>query len=361
MSSRAAWRFMGLCLGALAEESLAPVVKARLAQGRVDWEEVARLSSRLGVGPALFSCLARHGLEPFLDRQAWAWLRYAHALNLGRNRDLLNQAGRVCRALNAHGVRPVFIKGLAHLACGLYPDQGARVMGDIDLLVPGDRVPDCVAALKAQGYALGLPQRGEGMVGRHFPKLVHPGHAAAVEVHRWAVPANTLSASRVLEQARPLDLGGAQAGRPSLAHSMMINIIHAQKTGAEGFAGRPEPRALLDHALLARRAGQPDWLVVEAGLREAGLGLELDAFVETARWLMGLKPAFRPRRGLALALALTAGRLWASGRPFELAIRVGARLGPAWGRFRIGGPVPPGPGLGRLAGRLAGMARQVYR
>ena len=50
-------------------------------------------------------------------------------------------------ALNAIGIEPVLLKGAAHLVGGVYPAPSLRVVGDLDVLVPEERVKTAAETL----------------------------------------------------------------------------------------------------------------------------------------------------------------------------------------------------------------------
>lgn len=63
----------------------------------------------------------------------------------------LRVGGAALGALRAAGLEVLALKGAALMASA-YRDEGARPMGDVDLVVAAERVPDAVAALIAAGF-----------------------------------------------------------------------------------------------------------------------------------------------------------------------------------------------------------------
>jgi hypothetical protein len=68
-----------------------------------------------------------------------------------RNRTLVAMADRVFAALEAAGERPVLFKGI-HYVDWLSPDLGARVLQDLDLVMPGANRDRCIDALRPLGF-----------------------------------------------------------------------------------------------------------------------------------------------------------------------------------------------------------------
>jgi hypothetical protein len=84
----------------------------------------------------------------------------------------------------------VVLKGAA-LALTLYPSIGLRPMGDIDLLVPQNRLAEAVACLQALGYVEPIPDMAPGLnqvVGHHVGLDGGEAIPLHVEVH-WTLAA----------------------------------------------------------------------------------------------------------------------------------------------------------------------------
>ena len=73
-------------------------------------------------------------------------------INRSRNKQIRSEAIEIAKTLNVIGVVPVFLKGATALLCEAYRDEGARIMGDLDMLVPEGSDQDYVDALRSIGY-----------------------------------------------------------------------------------------------------------------------------------------------------------------------------------------------------------------
>ena len=106
--------------------------------GLLRQSEHHRLLGLLGAAVIDEAVLVTAGQHDRIEEQLQAWL--AHALRVERL--LLDAAD----ALDAEGLEHRVLKGaaLAHLA---YPDPSWRVFGDLDLLVPGDRLTRSASVL----------------------------------------------------------------------------------------------------------------------------------------------------------------------------------------------------------------------
>lgn len=221
------------------------------------FEVVATAADHLAITalwPALRGLIPPASLDPDLAQ----YLEAVHGLNVVRNRRVLAQAREAAAALNAVAIEPVFLKGLAILLLNLAPDLGARLVGDIDLLVTGDRFDAAAQALRAIGYRDLAPPNPDV---HDRGKLMRPDRPAMIELHQFPVPINLehliptrelLDGAQLLASAAP-----ARARAPRPEHLVLHNVIHAM-LHHRGFAlAEVSLRDALDLALLFRSFG-PD-------------------------------------------------------------------------------------------------------
>jgi ABC-type proline/glycine betaine transport system ATPase subunit len=76
-------------------------------------------------------------------------------LNRQRNEKIHAEAINLALILNRMDIVPVLLKGGANLLSGLYADSAHRMMTDLDVLVPAQRLLDCVAELRRIFAAVG--------------------------------------------------------------------------------------------------------------------------------------------------------------------------------------------------------------
>lgn len=113
-----------------------------------DWDIVHRGLTHHGLIGLAVPALLRTEVLPVAIRAAFNAERGAHVVGaMHRSRELV----RIARALDAAGIRHVFIKGIA-LSIQLYGDPVARGGRDIDLLVERERTRDAEAILRDLGY-----------------------------------------------------------------------------------------------------------------------------------------------------------------------------------------------------------------
>ncbi len=235
--------------------------------------------------PALWAALgdAATALPP--DHAAF--LEAASHLNRQRNDRIVAQAREIVQATAAVGIAPVFLKGTAALLSRLYPDPAARFVGDIDLLVPADRLEDAAAALAATGYRR-LPDRADHA---HDPlRLVRDDRPGLVELHRAPVAfalAAALSAAEVM--ARAVHAAALPDARIPCPEDRAVHAIAHAMLQDHGLRRADLPlRDALDLRFLAERhAGSIDWPTVASRLSRVPDGSDAVAFC-----LLAVREAF---------------------------------------------------------------------
>jgi hypothetical protein len=228
---------------------------------------VLALAEEHSLAPALWVAL-RDG--PTLPTDVAARLRRAHRSNVGRSLLLRRQLTEVVRALGAHGVDTLALKGAAYLAADVFA-AGAREMSDLDLVI---RPADLEAADQAlRGARYSFVPHPYGLV-HHDRVYVAPDEVAPVEIHT-AIGAPEVAAALpsldVWARSQPIELGGTAVRVPSVEDALVHNVLHAQVQDRD-FAYLGVPLRQLHTFVLAARAWAPraDWEAVERRLQAAG-------------------------------------------------------------------------------------------
>jgi hypothetical protein len=163
--------------------------------------------------------------------------------------------------LNRIQVTPVLLKGAANLLRHLYADPAMRVMVDLDVLVPAERIDESAACLSYLGYHPLTEYRHPKK--HHYPLLGRPGSPLPIELHYevLAYPHGALlTANEVRASAVLLAGHSAQIAVASAMHSVIHNVAHAQLSNHDYLYGHFDLRSLFDFALLYRAYAQDiDW------------------------------------------------------------------------------------------------------
>lgn len=260
-----------------------------------DWEVILHVSSGQRVAGALCGALERGGglcQVPETYREALELIR---TLGRERNAEVLTQTQQIAAALNADGISFALLKGTAHVASGLYPDPGERLLGDIDLLVAPEQLEAAVESLCGVGYAVQDPELlhadGEARGDVHYPPLAHAQWPLVVEVH-WAVlpgaGGDAMPTPDLLRRARTITLpGGAAARVLHPADALAYGILHAELRHWAAISRRIQLWNLLDTLLLANSLDAEERLAVAHHLSPQQLVPALRAHAETLGLLFG--------------------------------------------------------------------------
>jgi hypothetical protein len=152
------------------------------SKGNVDWSAVALCANNHNLAADLFWCLERNSVDYCLPSNFYEYLREIHRFNKERNQQLTRELVDIVDWLNQIDITPTLLKGSAALIARMYPDRGMRFMWDLDLLVPDEKMNDCVSMLGAHGYKALNPHNYEG--NKHYAPLFRAEAAASIELHR---------------------------------------------------------------------------------------------------------------------------------------------------------------------------------
>lgn len=251
------------------------------------------MASQHFVTPALYWLLHQTPLWEDLPDDVRNYLQAIYSLNRDRNNALRHQLLEMIDTLSPLGVEPVLLKGAISLADALYPDIGIRVMSDVDLMVPPDRLRDCVSALHADRYSQAVPILVEGvflvrpsgalptdtawLARHHYPALLREDRPAAVELHQAAVLpeySHLLPAEALWHSSRVLDFETRKVRVPSLGHRLLHNFVHAQLVDAGHAKGRVSLRQLREFAALRQQSDLEAEVAALAQALDAGAARE---------------------------------------------------------------------------------------
>jgi len=159
-------------------------VEGQISQPGFDWDNYIRLASDHFVVLSLYCRLRDAGLLRYMSAGLADHLRQLWQMNIDRNSEILRQAQRINHLLAGAGITPIYLKGVANLMDGLYPDPGERIVGDIDFLVPPHQYEQAAALLLEDGYyAYDENHAKPEPLTKHYPRLTHRTEIADVEVH----------------------------------------------------------------------------------------------------------------------------------------------------------------------------------
>jgi hypothetical protein len=281
--------------------------QARLAQaieeGGIDWEALMRFAQQHLLAPALWpALLAKELARPLPDamrvflarrlghaggRHYLLALEDDHRANIARNADIRRQAMGVISILNAVGIEPAALKGTRVILAGESPFAGARMLRDIDLVVPGDGWDRAQTALGDAGYR----RVGEAA---HAVGFTHPAGAVELDLHRRPLSLHQpmplpdyLTEEGFWRRTERLDLAGAGCRQLPHAENLIHLILHTEIADLNFAAGDWALRYLYETAVTTRAEKNGlDWVVLDR-LPAGDLRKAMKAHLFAARRLFG--------------------------------------------------------------------------
>ena len=234
-----------------------------------DLEAVVALALRQGVAPLLHRRLLAQGTLSSIPAPLAGRLEEERRDTALANLRNYGEFRRVARALGEAGIPLIALKGL-HLAELVYRDISLRPMADLDILVPRDRLTDCIALLRGldYGYNEDLGPAAEAMLGTKCNLgLAHATLEIWLEAH-WALDERHGEATDPLpdvwKSARSARLGDAD----TLLMSPEFLLLHVCAHLACNHSFAFSLRALCDIAEIVHTNPALDWAaLVEHGSR----------------------------------------------------------------------------------------------
>ena len=152
------------------------------------WPMIVRAAEQHGMAGVLLARLNQSGqLDALPSEPLYALRRAAHHTRL-RNQFMLDEAERLVTTLEAAGIRPLLLKGMA-LLLTVYHDPSLRPMRDVDVWVRPEDLQAALTQLAAAGWIACYPEQAtdnERLFMHHVALRRDDPLAGIVELHhRW--------------------------------------------------------------------------------------------------------------------------------------------------------------------------------
>jgi hypothetical protein len=210
--------------------------------GEQDWREVVDEAARHQLMSVLFWELNQLTPEIVIPEDLHERLhQYSLQVALS-NMKLYHELKIVLQAMNEADIPTIVLKG-AHLAALVYPDISMRPMGDIDLMVPVERLEGGARVLEGLGYraSLGYEIATFLKLRHHLPPFVKAGERA-IELH-WniSVPTNPfeIDLEGVWNRAKVVQIANCETHVLSPEDLLLHLSIHAAYQHKLAFGLRP--------------------------------------------------------------------------------------------------------------------------
>lgn len=277
-----------------------PLSSPDLPRSEDRWASVLRLSGDHLVTPVLrWALREQEGLYDQLPPSVVDYLEAVYVLNLEKNLFCEEQLGELISDLNGIEVTPVLLKGAAMLAGGLYPTSGERIITDLDILIPEERLSEVLARMLALGY-----QSTEGTIDlaevalnelshrHHYPALVHRDRPVSIELHVQPVVSRyrpLLATEDVLCGARKAALPGGECFLPDPTKMIIHNVVHAFLFDTIDCMKTISLRQLFEFVLISQKYRERvDWDQIKQRFDGLGYGKKLRQYLLVAEGCFGL-------------------------------------------------------------------------
>lgn len=194
----------------------------RGVSGSLDWERFLDLCSWHRVSGLVHEAMSPRGGPVEMPEWVSARLERRYERAARRAIRLNHELGRVLSALVDRGIEVVLLKGAA-LVHTVYADPALRPMGDLDLLVPEDRLDDAERVVLGLGYEFFDSPEARALARekhRHYPRLTKEEGRYAVELHR-----------HIVEKGSPLNFDVAElwsSARPVPPDGSRLRVLSAE-------------------------------------------------------------------------------------------------------------------------------------
>lgn len=222
--------------------------------------EQVRWAVRAGLGPWLRRCTARDAAAP--ASPLWPLVHGADLTGRVIAAEQLDATAEILDACDGHAAPLTLLKGIS-VAEQYYPEPHLRVMGDIDLLVDVDALPDVRARLLGLGYRDESTYPPEFYLGHHhLQPLFHPRRRVWVELH-WTLfpPTGRMGSERAftLESVLAERRASTFRGRPVYRLGDELQLVYLAAHWAYGLNLERAMVGMLDVARLLTSGTPLHW------------------------------------------------------------------------------------------------------
>ena len=288
-----ALQFVTRCLSDDARPESIAALRTAIHSEQLPWEAVVSLANNHLLTPAMWVVLTKKNLTDELPDEPRDYLRELHQLSKERNAKLRVQLLEAVRQLNRIDITPVLLKGAMHLVTDVYGDTGARIMSDIDLLVPREKIDECLPALHGLGYEAEEDIHNDYHEDHHHcAPLFRPGDYGSLEIHRGLAESpyvDILPTEIGLAEAQPLEFRELSMKVLSPTHRLLHNILHSQLVDHNHTDGIMPLRSL--HEVVTEYTANQqrvDWSDIQARMGQHNRGNALGAYLYMAHTLFGM-------------------------------------------------------------------------
>ena len=275
-------------------EALADTIE----KGNTNWKSLLYMANLHFCAPLWFVRLREDGLLALLPDDLQEYLHHLHQANIERNEAFQSAIKEIYSKLECLEIPAILLKGGATLCDNLYQDLGARMMGDIDLLVKTQHAEPVRNLLLQLGYEE-QPDCFTGFLGyfntytaHHLPRQLKPGTPVVVEIHFQTALGQ---AGRVMQtdsswkHKKMMSWKGLHPAVLLPTYRLLHNTVHSPVQDKMFITSKIPLRDLAEFAYLVRRYESIiDWREWLGKGSKQGLDREFRVYLTLAHRLMDM-------------------------------------------------------------------------
>jgi hypothetical protein len=220
-----------------------PLVAALLDPERVlsfglrTWNDVLAIGREHGLLGRLGAQLGERGLLERIPYKARAHIRAVTIAAESSQTSVRWEVNRVMRALGEVDTPVVLLKGSAYVMAGL-PAAKGRFVGDVDLMVPRDKIEEVERVLTEKGWAAAKMNEYDQRYYREWmheiPPLQHPERETVLDIHHTILPLTSRFhpiAPALFAAAQPIDNSRLRVlGPPDMVLHSTVHVFNDEVT-----------------------------------------------------------------------------------------------------------------------------------
>ncbi len=256
------YALLALFLSPVLDRETLQLIRNAISNETIIWVTLLSLSGSERCTPLLCVRLQQHGLFSALPKPIQRIITNSYLNNLQRNNTLKDELIKLLAEFKKHDIDSLLLKGAATFCDNYYGDPGARVMGDLDILVHPNNIDKCKAILTAQGY-IEVPDPGMTLDGlatdiRHhqIPAYRHPITNVIIEIHfnvSYGQAGRVVPTEQAWKNKIETTLNGFNTSILSVQDRVLLNTAHALLPKREFLQGNISLLQLADFSTLVNK------------------------------------------------------------------------------------------------------------
>lgn len=270
-----------------------------IGSGKLDMGLVVGMANRQLVTPALWAGLRNKGLAEILPKDFREYIVTLYLLNKERNLHMMRVIMEVVSELNGHNIEPLLLKGAGHLLTDTFGDHGARMMSDVDMLVPADEFQSCLGVLHTLNFRADEDVKVKLAEHHHHAPLCRPGDYVPIELHRdlmSAAGSHMLPTETAWAHTRLIEVERLRMRVLSPTYRVLHNVLHSEVVDRNHQKGMICLRQIHDLVSTCDRYGpEIDWRTIRECMDRHGKAKVLDGYLYLSHRLFGMVPSPQTR------------------------------------------------------------------